>query len=175
MTGYVLTYELQPEMLKRAMMSWAKPERTKAQKLRRAAGAAVGFVALVSLTVVLLRYDIVTFPLLFTGLVGFYAAIAIWAVTHSRSVGKLVGYSADALARQGPVTAEFRPSDVVFTSRISNSRMDWSCMDAVIALPDATVLRAGALVYPVPDAVLPTHTTPDQFRADLTRWIGEAR
>lgn len=175
MTEYALTYEIAPEMLKRAMLSWARPMRSRTQKLRLAALGAVVFVALVAVLVVLLRYGIVNNSGLIGGLFGFYAGIGVWLLVHRYSTGKLVGFSNEALARQGPVDAVFNAQAVTMTSRISMGRMEWQCFDDVIAMPDATVLRAGAVVYAVPDHALPAGITPANFRSDLTRWLEAAK
>ena len=170
MTEYKLTYQLTPDMLQRAMMSWANPLRSRAQKLRRGVFGFIIFCVLVTLLVVLLRYEIVTNGNLVGLLVGFYGAIGLWFVTHRYSSRKLFGFSNDALARHGPVEAVFNADHVTMTSKISTGQMGWLCFDDITALADATVLRAGGMVYAVPDAALPDGVTPAAFRADLTRW-----
>lgn len=170
MTRYDLTYQLTPDMLNRAMMSWAQAKPDRAQKLRLAVYGAAGFVALVAVVVVLLRLEFLNRSALFGALGGFYLAIGLWFVMHRASVRKLFGLANAALARQGAVRAVFSADGVEMTTANSFGRMDWDCFDDVVALPDASVLRAGGVVYAVPDAVLPDGVSAPEFRAQLTRW-----
>jgi len=175
MSRYSLTYVLPADLQKRAMLSWAKPMRTTNQRLRLfALGIVIGGVASGCL-VMLLQADVVTVPILLSWVVGFYAAVLLWFVSSKRSIGKLMRFAEKALLRQGTTKALFTSDEVTFRNDVSNGAMDWCCFDAVMALPDATVLRAGALVYPVPDAALPDDVTPQRFRDDLSRWMEAAR
>lgn len=173
MTRYDLTYQLTPELQSRAMVSWAKPQRTRAQMLRRAALGIVMYLIIVAATVAVLQMDIVTPALVIATAVGFLVGMVFWAAFHRYNMKKLTDFANETLARQGQVKAVFAPSDVELTTAISTGRMQWSCFDQVLVLPDATVLRAGALVYAVPDAALPPEVTPAQFRADLTKWMAD--
>ncbi|MBB3993211.1 hypothetical protein GGR95_000839 [Sulfitobacter undariae] len=170
MTQYTLTYEIAPEMLHRAMLSWAQPVRSRRAKMLRVVLGAVGFVVLVAAIVVLLQYDIVSRGFLLGGLIGFYAGLILWYVIHRTSTLKLVGFSDAAMKRQGMIETVFCADHVTMTTQISKGRMDWRFFDDVSALTDATVLRAGAMVYAVPDAALPHGVSPAAFRDDLIRW-----
>lgn len=171
MSRYDLTYQLTPELQSRAMVSWAKPQRTRTQMLRRLVLGLLVYLVLVAATVAVLQMEILTPALVIAAAVGFLIGMAFWAAIHQYNMKKLTGFANDALARQGQVRAVFAPSDVELTTAISTGRMQWSCFDQVLVLRDATVLRAGALVYAVPDAALPQDVTPTQFRADLTQWM----
>jgi len=175
MTAYALEYTITPDLQRRAMVSWAKQTRTRGQKTRALVLGALAYVALVAALVALMQYDLLEAANLVAAAIGFLVAIAFWWVMHRIHTAKIAGFADDALARYGPVIAEFRASEVKIATKIATSMMTWVCFDAVIALPDATVLRAGALVYAIPDAALPEGTTPQAFRADLTKWMEAAR
>ena len=175
MSGHTLTYSVTPEMQNRAMVSWAKPMLTRSQKWRRNAVLMLTMMVASAVLVALLQYDVVTQVMLFSAVAGFYAAILFWFVSHRRGMAKLTGFATEALLRQGSVTAIFGAESVVFRSDLAESTMDWRSFDEVIMMKDATVLRAGALVYPLPDAALPENVTPQEFRDDLIRWMMGAR
>lgn len=175
MTSYVLNYQITPELQRRAMVSWVQKPSGRGQKLRRVALGVLIYIALVAAIVGLLHYDILGFGVIIAAAAGFVAGLAFWGISHRIHTTKLITFADEALERQGPISAEFDAQQVVIASQVASSTMDWQCFDAVIALPDATALRAGALIYPVPDAALPVGTTPDAFRADLNTWIEAAR
>ena len=175
MSSYTLRYTLAPEMQHRAMMSWAKPLRSRRQKVLRAVAGVALWLLCVTFLVVLMQRDLLrdATPLLLAG--GFLAGLGLcWGIARY-STAQLSGMARESLLRHGELNAVFAPDHVVITSALSASTMDWRCFDAVTALPDASVLRAGALVYAIPDTALPAGSTPEGFRADLTRWMEAAR
>ncbi len=175
MKRHALSYEITPDLLHRAMMSWDAPPRSKAQKRRNYILLTLFYVVLFSGVLALLHYDILRGGILFAAVAGFAGGLVLWAVIHRISNRTLLALSSDAIARQGMLRAEFDAEQVVFTTDISGGRMGWRCFDGVTALKDATVLKAGGMVYAIPDAALPTGLTPANFRVDLTRWMEEAR
>ena len=175
MARYALNYELSTEMLTRAMMSWAKPQRTRAQKWRRFGMGFVLYLVMVAMTVALLRAEIVNNQLLLGAGIGCLGTLAAWSMFHRYFTGKLMGMTHAAQARHGPVDAVFCADHVEISSRISTGRMDWLCFDHIGRIKDATVLRAGGMVYAVPDAALPSDVTVEAFLGDLRTWMEAAR
>lgn len=175
MIRHTLTYQPTPEMQNRAMLSWVKPMRGGVQNLR---GFDVWFVpyavAIIGI-VALPGFDIISRAELIAGTVGFFVAMTLWAVTHRYSTRKLMGFSNQALTPHRATTAIFTPDYVEINSEISVGRMDWRCFDGISQILDATVMRAGGLVYPVPDHALPQGTSSDEFRANLKSWLEDAR
>lgn len=174
MTEYTLTYQLTPEMLGRAMMSWDAPQPGRAGKRRRSVIATGLYVLLFSGVLGLLHYDILGVDILLAVCAGFAGALVLWFVIHRMSAAKLIKLTSDGMARQGLTRAELSAEQVVLTTDISVGQMDWLCFDAVTALSDATVLMSGGMVFALPDAALPAGTTPQAFRADLERWLNAA-
>ncbi|MCX7566928.1 hypothetical protein OS189_11310 [Sulfitobacter sp. F26169L] len=172
--SYALSYVLTPEMQNRAMVSWATPLRSRAEKLGRFGVGALGYVVLVGVVLTLLRTDFANRKMLFSATSGFCAAIAFWAVSHKISTARLKRGANEALARQGVVHAESSKQNVAPVTDISTGTTDWRCYEDAFAMRGASVLRSGASVFPVPDMALPAGTSPDVFRADLKHWIEEA-
>ena len=171
MTRYSMTYTLTPEMQYRAMMSWAKPTRSRAQKRKQqASGILVALLVLAAL-VGLLRYDIITNRMLFSALFGFYLAMGLWYFVTGKSTRKLTAFATEALLRQGPLRAEFSDQVVTLNTDISTSSMNWRCFDEVSEMEGATLLRAGVMIHTIPDRAMPDGTTPQEFRDDLRRWM----
>jgi len=175
MTRYKVSYTLAPDLLRRAMISWDAPQRSHAHKRRNFVLVTLFYVVLFGGVIVVMQYDILRIDILMAVIAGFAGGMALWAVIHWISSRKLMETSSDAIARQGLLHAEFDAEQVVFTPDISFGRMGWRCFDAVVAVKDATVLKAGGLVYAIPDVALPDGTTPENFTADLTRWMEDAR
>ncbi|MEP1792996.1 MAG: hypothetical protein ABJR02_00165 [Marinomonas sp.] len=175
MTTYSVAYTMTADMQSRAMLSWAKPTYSVAQKRKRwAAGAGLSIAATCAL-VWLLGQNLITAGMLASAGAGFYAALLFWLFINKRNTRMLMGFANEALARQGQTKASFSPENVAFQNDLASSQMAWRSFDDVMAMPDATVLRAGALIYPVPDAALPEGTNPQAFRSDLTRWMEAAK
>ncbi len=174
MTRYSLTYELSPEMLTRAMMSWSKPLRTRAQKWRRFGMGFTLYIGLVALVVVLLQFEILNDDILLGLAIGCLGGLAIWAVVYRYSTGKLTAMVHAAQARHGSVDTVFCPDWVEISSAISKTRMQWRCFDHIGRIEDATVLRAGGIVYAVPDAALPDGVSAQTFQTDLISWMEAA-
>ena len=175
MTAYILDYEIDPEMQRRAMVSWLKQPKTRGQKVRSVVQGVLGYIAIVAALVMLMQYDVLDGKAIVVGAVGMLCGLGMWWYSHHASTGAIAGFAEEALTRHGPVHTEFRADEVQINTQIARSTMLWQAFDAVLVLPDATVLRAGALVYPIPDAALPEGTTPEAFRADLTKWMEAAR
>ena len=175
MTEYVLRFEPAPEMMSRAMVAWAKPQRSRNAKIKGIVLGVILYLFLVFCVVLLLHHDIITRGALFGVVVGLFGGIALWAIIHQKHAKKITGFTHDAIARHGMTDASFSSESVKLTSQISETRMGWLCFDEVMALTDATVLRAGGVVYAIPDAALPEAVTPKQFRADLKSWMEAAQ
>ena len=175
MTEYVMRYQPTPELLGRAMIAWAKPQRSWGDKIKRAAFGVILYLVLVACVAALLRYDLVTNAILASGVVGFVFGITLWSLFYRKNMKKITRYANDAMARHGVTEARFAAKEIQLTSQISETRMDWLCFDEVIALDDATVLRSGGVVYALPDEGLPEGATPQQFRSDLQSWMEAAR
>lgn len=175
MTEYVMQYEPSPELLNRAMMAWAKPQRSRGEKIRRLVLGVLLYLILVFGVFLLLHYDLVTRSMLLGGLVGLFLGIVIWAATYHKSMKKITKASHGAMARHGVTQARFSAEDIRLTSQISETRVDWLCFYEVMDLGDATVLRTGGVIYAVPDSALPADITPLQFRKDLQSWLEAAR
>ena len=175
MNEYVLKYQPSAEMLNRAMVVWAKPERSRREKSVRIAFGVVCYVALIAGALVLLRYDLVTNQMLAGVGLGMFAGVGFLVAMHQRSMKKIKKFTHDAMSRHGVTDAVFRAEGVEMTSQISTSQMDWLCFDEIMPLTDATVLRTGAALYAVPDVALPSGVTPEQFRSDLQNWQEAAR
>lgn len=175
MTVYTLQYEITPELQRRAMMPWTKQSRSPADKRWRILFGVIGYLAFLGMIVALLQFDLIDAKMMIAAGLGFIAGLVIWGLTYRAGASQITGFANDALARHGPVRAIFTAEQVQLTTELSSSTMGWRCFDTVIALPDATVLRAGALVYPVPDTALSPDTLPQAFRTDINNWIGAAR
>jgi hypothetical protein len=174
MTRYALTYELSPDMLTRAMMSWSKPLRTRVQKWRRFGMGFALYIVLVSLLVVLLQTEILNDDILLGLVIGCLGGLAVWAAVYRYSTGKLTNMVHVAQARYGPVDTVFCAQYVEISSAISTARMQWQCFDHIGRIEDATVLRAGGIVYAVPDAALPDGVSAEKFLTDLNSWMEAA-
>lgn len=175
MTEYVLSYQPSSEMISRAMVSWVRPQRDRKQKLIRAVLGVVLYLTLVVAIVGLLRYDLVSRQLLLGLAAGLLLTVALWTFYHRINVGKITGFTQDAIVRHGLTEAVLRAEGVALKTQISSSRMDWQCFDEIMPMVGATVLRAGGVVYAVPDAALPAEVTPTHFRADLQNWLEASR
>ncbi|KIN68567.1 hypothetical protein Z948_2298 [Sulfitobacter donghicola DSW-25 = KCTC 12864 = JCM 14565] len=154
------------------MFVWAKPNKTKGEKWRRAAIFTLGFVALLAVIVTLMRLDVLTVPMLFSALVGFYLGIGVWLISHRVSSQKLVKFANSMLDREGEIHTVISSEQISIRSGVSDSNLSWDYFDEAFSMVDATVLRAGALVYTFPDAALPEGTSPQEFRKDLESWMG---
>ena len=175
MTVYTLDYEVSPEMQRRAMVSWLKQPKTRGQKLRSAVLGIVAYVVTVGALVALMRYDVLDAKAIIVGGIGLLCGLGIWWLSYRSNAGQIAAFAEEALMRHGPVHAEFRVDEVQIDTKIARSTMLWQGFDAVLVMRDATVLRAGPLVYAIPDAALPVGTTPEAFRADLTKWMEAVR
>lgn len=175
MARYALNYDLSTDMLARAMMSWAKPQRTRAQKWRRFGMGFVLYIVLVAATVALLQAEMLNDDILLGLVIGCLGGVGIWAAVYRYSTGKLTGMVHAAHARHGPVDTVFCSQCVEISSRISTARMQWQCFDHIGRIKDATVLRAGGMVYAVPEAALPSDVTVEAFLGDLRTWMEAAR
>ena len=108
MTEYVMQYEPSPELLNRAMMAWAKPQRSRGEKIRRLVLGVLLYLILVFGVFLLLHYDLVTRSMLLGGLVGLFLGIVIWAATYHKSMKKITKASHGAMARHGVRRRDFR-------------------------------------------------------------------
>jgi hypothetical protein len=175
MSGYALSYELTPDLLHRAMISWDAPERSRAHTRRTFILSTLFYVILFGAVLALFRYDMLRSDLLLAAAAGFAGGLAFWIVIQRISSPNLMDQCTDTIAGKGALRAEFDAQQVVFTTAISMGRMEWRCFDRITALKDATVLKAGGMVYPRPDAALPAGLTPQAFRADLQSWLEASR
>jgi hypothetical protein len=157
-------------MLSQAMMSWAKPQRTRAQKLRRFGLGFVAYIILVAAIVALLQAQVLSDEMLLGAAAGTVMTFLLWAAVHWYSTRGLMALAHGALARHGPVEVVLCADYIDISSQLSKGRMDWLCVDGVDRIADATVLRVGGVVYAMPDTALPAGVTPDTFYTDLTAW-----
>lgn len=167
----VLEYSESRDLLARAMTSWAQPKRT-GKALIWYWSKFVIFGAVLGLALTWSGIFRITPDGFWIGLLaGFYATLIGCVVAHRMSVNKLSRFAFDLVDRAGPVTATFDQDGARFKSRISDGWQSWDCVDQVIEMKDATVLRAGAIVYPLPDEALPEGLTPQAFRDWLSARI----
>lgn len=169
-----LTYTTSPDLMKRASTSWARPPLRPMQQLLRwlgfvAAGAILGVLLVATGLFARMPDGFWT-----GGLVGFYAGLALWLFVHTRNARKLLGFSDALNARAGETQMTLSHKGVATSTQIAKGEMTWPCIDQVIELPDATVLRAGAFVYPIPDGALPEGITPQELRRRVHVWKGTA-
>lgn len=170
-----MRYQVAPEMLRRATLSWAQPHRSRKQKLGQFALVILCSVATGTLLAVTGVFDLVE-PAFWTGaLIGFYAGLLLWLVIHQYSTRKLTGFSTDLMARQGKIETKVTAQDVSMKSALSEGTMNWGCFDQVIEMADATALRAGAMIYPIPNSALPENVSPQYFRATVLAWLEASR
>jgi|TARA_B110000908_G_C10112115_1_gene383558 hypothetical protein len=175
MTVYVLEYEPSPELLSRAMIAWGKPQRSRNEKIRRIVLGVLLYLILVFGVFLLLHYDLVTRSILLGGLVGLLVGVAFWALTYQTSMKKIARFTHEAMARHGVTQTHFSAEKIRLVSQVSETRMDWLCIDEIMSLVAATVLRTGGVVYAVLDSALPHDVTPTRFRSDLQSWLEAAR
>jgi len=76
----------------------------------------------------------------------------------------------DHVDRLGLITLTLSEEGARFTEAYGFSQQTWGAYEAIIAVKDATVLRSGAMQYPIPNDALPEGLTPDAFRAQLREW-----
>ncbi len=74
------------------------------------------------------------------------------------------------LEKVGESTAVFTANSVRVSDSTASAEFTWYGFDAINAVKDATVLRAGGMQYPIPNSALPEGLTPDAFRAQLQEW-----
>lgn len=169
-----MEYTVTPRLLLRAMTAWHPRPRLRTRLLRI---ALIVVAAVVTGTVLAVTGVFRMMPDGFwTGIfVGFYAGLAFWFVVQRVQAKKIGGFAADLLERQGITRAALSDAGAEFTTDVGRSHTDWPAVDQVITMSDATGLRIGALIHPLPDAALPDGITPDTFRARLMGWIEAAR
>ncbi len=175
MRKYELTYVMTQDLQSRSTTAWTKPKRNRVERRRRVAVGAVAFVVSVAALVALLHYDLISKTMLFSAAFGFYLGIVVWLLSYRFSMAKLSTFAKEALERQGPIHAEFCAEHVTMKTDINSGTMSWRSFDEMYTMKDATGLRAGALMYAVPDSALPDGVRPNDFRADLMRWMEETR
>lgn len=167
---YEMTYEAPLEMVERATTSWAKTEQSSRRKWLHmglffvaciVGGGLIGFSGV-------MRW-LPDFFLLGVGL-GFYLGFGFLFVMYRRNMKKLFAMMEEQFAKQGPTHAVFSAEGVSFRSNHSTAQSTWAGYDAVTALADATVLRSGGVVYPVPHDAVPEGVDAATFHADLVRW-----
>ena len=172
---YSLAYEIELPLLQRAMTSWAKPHRSLTLKTLRFVGVVlVGCVIGGALTLSGIL-DNVPDHFVTGMLVGFYIGLGLWFVVHRRGIKQLSRDTAELLARQGVTETTISAEKVTMRNCLGISENKWLSFDQVIRMSDATALKSGALVYPIPHAALPKEVSPDGFHADLCRWREAAR
>ena len=169
-TRYEFSFQVSDALLRRAMTSWNKPEKSWKRTATffavcLAIGVAIG--AVLALTDL---FDRMPDGLVHGLLIGFYLGLLVWYFTHRYSLKKIASMSARQVQRQGPSHAVFTAKEARFRSNLGEWRADWAGYDQVIALRDATVLRSGGVVYPVPHDALPEGVAPAQFHADIVAW-----
>jgi hypothetical protein len=167
---YELRYRVSDALLKRAMTSWARPQRGLKENLLRFAGLLAIGAAIGAVVVLTGLDDRVPSAFWIGALAGFYAGLLFWFFSHKRDLKRLAGFGQAARARQGESRVTLTAEAVEMTSDIGASRVSWQAYDQVIRMADASVLRAGAVVYPIPHDALPDGVTPEQFHADIVAW-----
>ncbi|GLT09345.1 hypothetical protein ACFQFQ_04980 [Sulfitobacter porphyrae] len=168
--SYELRYRLTEDLLKQAMTNWAKPHRPLRHRALRFAGILIlsGCVgATLALTGVT---DMVSSDFWLGILLGFYAGIALWFFRHKHHLRRLVRYSKAKMAREGEIVARLSTEGVEFISAVATSQSSWKSYDEIIRMSDATALRSGGIMYPIPHAALPGDVPGAQFHADVVRW-----
>lgn len=167
---YEVTFETSIDLLQRAMTQGATPPNTRRSKWLFLAGCVcVGALNGVVLTVTGV-FAMVHEHFWMGLLIGFYVGLVLWYFVHRSGVKKLAKMSAAQIDRQGPTRAVFTSDKITFETAIASSTATWVAYDQVTALPDATVLRSGGVVYPIPHDALPADVDSAGFHADLARW-----
>lgn len=76
----------------------------------------------------------------------------------------------DYVAGLGAISLTLSEEGTRFIEAHGFSQQTWGAYEAIIAVKGATVLRAGAMQYPIPNDALPEGLTPEAFRAQLQEW-----
>jgi hypothetical protein len=174
-TVYTIEYKISMSLLQRAMTSWAKPQRPLwIRGLRLAGLVAIGGVVGAVLAFAG-AFNALPEHFLTGVLVGFYIGLLFWLVMHRIGIKKLSGFTSALLHRQGPTLAVFSADHVEMSNQTGQAKMEWRAYDQVIRMRDATALKSGAMVYPIPHSALPEGVSADAFHADLSRWQAEAQ
>lgn len=167
---YHLEFTVPQEMMRRATTSWARKQRSGWGRVKFFAlcvvtGAAIGGVMAVSNLLDMLPEHFLSGVFL-----GFYIGLAFWFVMHRRDVRRLAGMSQRNHERQGVISLQISQAGVKGGSDLSTSDTKWAAYEQVIEMGDATALRAGAMVYPIPYTALPADVAPQDFHANIVRW-----
>ena len=101
-----------------------------------------------------------------------FGAVHLWSCRRTNDRGRALYAARDPRTAQVGMVFD----DVGFTHRdgLSETRVDWRAVEAVVALTQANGLRMGGGTVPVPDGALPEGLSPRAFRDRLRGWI-EAR
>lgn len=167
---YEMTFEVPMDMLQRAMTSWGQPHRSRIQKLTRL-GIVILFGAILGILIgVFGLLDMLSDVFVIGALVGFYIGLIFWWLVHKRGVKRIAGFVAVHLEKQGKTHAKFSAKDVELETNLGSSRSSWAAFDQVVLMADATALRSGAVIYPIPHAALPAGVDAVTFHDDLVRW-----
>lgn len=179
----VLEYEISPNLLRAAMQAgpfqtksfWTKPaalysRRTKTLIPVALVPAALGLGLLLGQfnMPLWLLYVVLGFAL--GNLAGFY----LWQLVVVRTVNAYQAEDAKLAKARGSTRLMASPEGLIFESGVAATRLDWVGVSDVVAMPEATLLRSGAMNYPIPNAALPDELTPEAFRDQLADWRSEA-
>ena len=170
-----LRYTVPPRMVRRAMTSWARPPRPKKWYLLRAAlvvliGGLIGAGAAASGAL-----SIMPDSFWLGAVAGLYAGLLLWVGISRRQMARVARLSTGAMDRAGETWARFDAGAFSLANDFVEGRYAWPALDAVTEMKDATILRMGGIVSPVPDASLPDGLSPDAFRRQIRTWWEAAR
>ncbi|MEP3347334.1 MAG: hypothetical protein ABJN34_07335 [Litoreibacter sp.] len=101
-------------------------------------------------------------------LIGMVSVFGIVVVNARLMLRETAARSMEQDAARGDVEVCFDASGVRFENNLGNSFNKWTAISEVMSLSDATALRMGAIIHPIPDAALPM--APDAFREQLQAW-----
>ena len=167
-----LRYTVTPDLLRRAVVAWQHPFDPKKRRwpMRVVVPIMIGGVisAVLAMTGV---YDRLGSRVVAGFVVGFVVGFFVMLAFQKYYAAQIAGHAADLVVRQGGTHAVFDDTGIHMENQLGHAFTRWGAVDQVIAMPGATVLRIGAVVYPVPDGALVGGMDGDGFRTRLTAWL----
>mgnify|MGYP000380318396 CR=1 FL=1 len=102
-----------------------------------------------------------------------FTAIALLLISRVQRSRFITTFERDQ-SKRGEVAVSIGADGCKFSSSFGDTHLTWFAIDTVIDLGTGTGLRSGLLVYPLPDADLPSDITPAAFRQALNDWKAAA-
>ena len=173
MSAIELSFEATPELQLQAAYGWAvrDPERGPP---RFGTGQALTWALLVLLLLAAFQeWERPEFLIGFGLAMMLFGALHLWSCRRSNDRVRALYAARDP--RTAQVTMRFDENGFDHRDGLSETRVDWRAVDAVLAMAGASGLRMGGGTIAVPDSALPDALPSREFRDRLRGWIDTRR